>query len=171
MTTPPTFEQVRSLPCALERTVPAHFADANGHMNIARYLELYNEAAWTAMAAVGLGEADAVAGRAASMAIEQHLRYLREVHVGDLLSCHLRLIGRSSKAVHHFLTTSSNCSTRGSRSMRRCPGKLRCRVPSLPGEHRRTQRPVTTAPLPRVTIGLAQSRGSGVTQGGCPREA
>ncbi|MEO7131241.1 MAG: thioesterase family protein [Dermatophilaceae bacterium] len=102
MTTPPTFEQVRSLPCALERTVPAHFADANGHMNIARYLELYNEAAWTAMAAVGLGEADAVAGRAASMAIEQHLRYLREVHVGDLLSCHLRLIGRSSKAVHQM---------------------------------------------------------------------
>ncbi|MDN5789873.1 MAG: thioesterase family protein [Micrococcales bacterium] len=102
MSTPPTFEQVRALPRLLQRDVPAHFADANGHMNIVRYMELYNEATWTAMAAFGLGESDAAAGRAASMAVEHHVRYLREVHVGDVVACHVRVVGRSSKAVHQL---------------------------------------------------------------------
>lgn len=96
----PTFEQVRALPCAHEQVVPAHYADANGHMNIVRYMELHNEAAWKHMGQFGLGEEHAREGTAGSFEVEHHLRYLREVHVGDLVAVHFRLIGRSDKALH-----------------------------------------------------------------------
>jgi acyl-CoA thioester hydrolase len=101
MTTPtPTFDQVRALPCAHEQVVPAHFADANGHMNIVRYMELHNEAAWKHMSQFGLGEEHALEGTAGSFEVEHHLRYLREVHVGDLVAVHFRTLGRSDKAFH-----------------------------------------------------------------------
>lgn len=101
MTTPaPSFDQVRALPCAHEQVVPAHFADANGHMNIVRYMELHNAAAWKHMTQFGLGAEHALAGTAASFEVEHHLRYLREVHVGDLVAVHVRLLGRTTKALH-----------------------------------------------------------------------
>lgn len=101
MTTPtPTFDQVRALPCAHEQVVPAHFADANGHMNIVRYMELHNEAAWKHMSRFGLGEEHAREGTAGSFEVEHHLRYLREVHVGDVVAVHFRTLGRSDKALH-----------------------------------------------------------------------
>ena len=78
MPTPlPTFDQVRALHCAHEQVVPAHFADANGHMNIVRYMEVHNEAAWKHMHHFGLGEEHAVKGSAGSFEVEQHLRYFR----------------------------------------------------------------------------------------------
>jgi acyl-CoA thioester hydrolase len=101
MTTPsPTFDQVRALPCAHEQVVPAHFADANGHMNIVRYMELHNEAAWKHMSQFGLGEEHALEGTAGSFEVEHHLRYLREVHVGDVVAVYFRTLGRSDKALH-----------------------------------------------------------------------
>jgi len=96
----PTFDQVRVLPCAHEQVVPAHYADANGHMNIVRYMELHNEAAWKHMGQFGLGEEQAVEGTAGSFEVEHHLRYLREVHVGDLVAVHFRTLARSDKALH-----------------------------------------------------------------------
>jgi acyl-CoA thioester hydrolase len=99
-TSTPTVEQVRKLVCAHEQSIPAHFADANGHMNIVRYLELHNEAAWKHMHDFGLGAEHAAAGTAGSFEVEQHLRYLREVHVGDVVSVHVRMLDRSDKALH-----------------------------------------------------------------------
>lgn len=99
-TPPPSFDQVRALPCAHEQVVPAHFADANGHMNIVRYMELHNEAAWKHMSQFGLGAEQALDGTAGSFEVEHHLRYLREVHVGDVVAVHFRLLGRSPRALH-----------------------------------------------------------------------
>ncbi|EWT06073.1 hypothetical protein N864_00230 [Intrasporangium chromatireducens Q5-1] len=99
-TTTPTFDEVRALPCAHEQAVPAHFADANGHMNIVRYMELHNEAAWKHMSHFGLGEEHALEGTAGSFEVEHHLRYLREIHVGDVVAVHFRMLGRSDKALH-----------------------------------------------------------------------
>lgn len=105
MTTPlpaadPRVEQVRALVCPLERVIPEHFADANGHMNIVRYLELHNDAAWIHMHDFGLGEEHATAGTAGSFQTEQHMTYLREVHVGDTVAVHVRMVERSAKAIH-----------------------------------------------------------------------
>ena len=48
----------------------------------------------------GLGAEHAAAGTAGSFEVEQHLRYFREVHVGDVVSVHVRMLDRSDKALH-----------------------------------------------------------------------
>lgn len=96
----PTLEQVQALPCAHEQAIPPEFADANGHMNIVRYMQLHNDAAWKYMDHFGLGEDHAADGSAGSFEVEQHLRYVREVHVDDVVAVHIRMLGRSDKALH-----------------------------------------------------------------------
>lgn len=98
--THPTVPQVQALPCAHEQAIPPDFADANGHMNIVRYMQLHNDAAWKYMHHFGLGEEHAADGSAGSFEVEQHLCYLREVHVGDVVAVHVRMLGRSNKALH-----------------------------------------------------------------------
>lgn len=98
----PTAAQVLALPLHLTMTVPQEFADANGHMNIARYLEVHSRAGWVAYAAWGLGEDEARRGGPASFDAEHHLRYLREVGAGDEIAVHGRLLGRSPRALHYM---------------------------------------------------------------------
>ncbi|MEO3937513.1 thioesterase family protein [Dermatophilaceae bacterium Soc4.6] len=97
----PTPEQVAQLPQHLALVVPPEFTDANGHMNIARYLELYSRSGWVAFSRFGLGEETALAGGPATFDAEHYLRYAAEVHAGDEVTLHSRLVGRSAKAVHH----------------------------------------------------------------------
>lgn len=96
----PAFDEVRALSCPLEQVVPADFADANGHMNIVRYMELHNEAVWRHMTLFRLGEHHAAAGETSTFQVEHHLHYLREVRVGDRVAVHIRLLGRSERALH-----------------------------------------------------------------------
>ena len=44
--------------------------------------------------------------RAGSFVLESHIRYLREVHVGNHITICSRALGRSSKRMHyiHFMT-------------------------------------------------------------------
>lgn len=97
----PSAEQVADLPLNLAFTVPPEFTDANGHMNIARYLELYSRAGWVAFSRLGLGEEVAQAGGPATFDAEHYLRYAAEVHSGDQVTLHSRLVARSAKVVHH----------------------------------------------------------------------
>ena len=98
----PSALQVLALPHHLTMTVPAEFVDANGHMNIARYLEVHSRAGWVAYAAWGLGEDVALRGGPASFDAEHHLRYLREVGAGDEISVHGRVLARSPRALHYI---------------------------------------------------------------------
>lgn len=101
----PAFDQARKLPLVHEQVIPPNFTDANGHMNIVRYMKLHNDAGWAYMARFGLGEEEARHGQAGSFDVEQHLRYFREVHAGEAVAIHVRLLGRSATALHamHFL--------------------------------------------------------------------
>ena len=96
----PTLEQVDALPADLELVVPPEFTDANGHMNIARYLEVHSDSGWVAYATFGLGEANARAGGPTTFDAEHFLRYLHEVHAGDRVTVHSRVLGRTAKALH-----------------------------------------------------------------------
>ncbi|MFV0462531.1 MAG: thioesterase family protein [Nostocoides sp.] len=98
--TTPSIDGVRVLPLAYERVVPEHFTDANGHMNIVRYMQVHNSAAWNYLGRFGLGKDDARQGRAGIFDIEHHVRYLREIHVGDHVAVHTRLLARSDKGLH-----------------------------------------------------------------------
>lgn len=97
----PTVAQVRMLePLAMFEISDAD-TDANGHLNIVRYMQLHNDGGWAFFATLGLGEQQARDGSAGSFDVEHHIRYLREVHIGDLVSYHPRLLERSDKALRH----------------------------------------------------------------------
>lgn len=97
----PAPDQVLALPPALTLVVPPEYTDANGHMNIAKYLQVHSDAGWIAFSRFGLGEETAAAGGPATFDVEHYLRYAAEVHEGDEISVHPRLVARSTRAVHH----------------------------------------------------------------------
>ncbi|MEI2776381.1 MAG: thioesterase family protein [Tetrasphaera sp.] len=105
----PTYADVVQLEACYTLVVPPEFGDANGHMNIVRYMQIHNDGGWAFLSSVGLGPEHAQAGSGASFDVEHHLRYLREVHCGDTLTLHVRMLERSAKALHvvHFLLNQS----------------------------------------------------------------
>lgn len=97
---PPPVDAVLALPEALRRTVPADFADGNGHVNIRHYLALHDEAGWAAFDALGLNEEYRQRTGYSLFDLEHHIRYDDEMLVGDDVSVHQRLVGRTDKVVH-----------------------------------------------------------------------
>lgn len=96
----PTFAQVRALPTMLERTVPPEYEDFNGHMNVTHHLGLHDQAALPFLATLGLDATFFSRRRRGIMDVEHHLRYLDEVHVGDVVSVHSRLLERADRRFH-----------------------------------------------------------------------
>lgn len=59
--------------------------DQNGHLNVQHYARRFDEATWHFFHAVGLTQAYLTAHDRGMVALEQHVRYLREVHAGAVL--------------------------------------------------------------------------------------
>jgi acyl-CoA thioester hydrolase len=96
----PTVEQVTRLPWQLRRVVPPGAADGNGHLNMARYLTLHDEALWPHHAALGMGEEYREVRRRGLFTLEQHLAYHAEVLVGETVTVHCRSLSRTEKLLH-----------------------------------------------------------------------
>lgn len=96
----PTVAQVLALPSAYSLVVPDDYIDGNGHMNIARYMQIHSDGGWAYFAQVGMSEEVARAGGPTSFDVEHHIVYRREVHAGDEVSVHVRVIDRSERALH-----------------------------------------------------------------------
>ncbi|MBM6545448.1 thioesterase family protein [Janibacter sp. YIM B02568] len=92
--------EARTLPAAMSLIVPDTYADANGHMNIVHHMQVHNDAGWRYVERFGLGERHAREGSAASFDVQHHINYLAEVVVGDKLTVHVRLLQRTTKALH-----------------------------------------------------------------------
>ncbi|MDI1289090.1 MAG: thioesterase family protein [bacterium] len=96
----PTFGQVDELPQTLIMSVPDSYLDINHHMNIRHYLAVHDRAFGYLFTAMGFGS-DYIKGRGLSFfQVENHIRYLAEAHGGDEISVHVRLIGRTARAIH-----------------------------------------------------------------------
>jgi acyl-CoA thioester hydrolase len=96
----PTLDQVLALPSDYRVAVPDEFTDGNGHMNIARYMQLHSDGGWAYFARFGLSEESAMAGGPTTFDVEHHIVYRREVLAGHEVSVHVRLIDRSDTALH-----------------------------------------------------------------------
>lgn len=59
--------------------------DQNGHLNVQQYARRFDEATWHFFHAVGLTQAYLMGNERGMVALEQHVRYLREVHAGAVL--------------------------------------------------------------------------------------
>jgi acyl-CoA thioester hydrolase len=96
----PTYADALALPTWAEAAVDPSHIDANGHMNVRFYLEY--TALGTAELVEDLGITDAYRGerRMGLFTAEHHLRYFSELHEGDKLSVHVRVLDRGARSAH-----------------------------------------------------------------------
>lgn len=100
---PADFENVSELPALLRREIPPEWEDFNGHVNIQYYLALVEQSGWSMFESVGLGETYFNERRLGLFDLEHHIRYLAELHVGDLVTVHSRMLDRSEKRLHGMM--------------------------------------------------------------------
>ena len=74
--------------------------DLNGHMNVARYLQAFDQAFDEAYERVGLTKAHMEEERGTTFAAEMHITYQRELLLGDPLRITTRLIAYDLKRMH-----------------------------------------------------------------------
>lgn len=94
-------------PVTLDRQVPQIWTDYDGHMNETHYLEAGSKATDRFMEMVGADAAYIDKGLS-YFTVENHVRYLDEVHAGDSLRAETRLLNGEGKKLHlfHALTRS-----------------------------------------------------------------
>ena len=100
LTQMPTLTEVDDLPPLLERTIPAAWEDLNGHVNVRHYLELYDQAGWPMLGTIGIEERHFREERRGLFDLEHHIWYLAEMHVGDVVTVHSRILERNTKRFH-----------------------------------------------------------------------
>ncbi|WJY20953.1 carnitine 3-dehydrogenase [Fontisubflavum oceani] len=96
---PPVMESV--LPVTVLRQVPETWTDYNGHMNEAHYLEAGAQASDRFMEMIG-ADAAYIASGLSYFTVENHVRYLAEVHAGDELKITTQVLATEGKKLHLF---------------------------------------------------------------------
>lgn len=91
---------VRRLPLRLEAEVTEDFIDINGHMNITQYLRLGAEAVELVLQAAAMGQDYRDVRRHSSFAVEHHLTYRAEMHLGERILVYPQLLDRTERAAH-----------------------------------------------------------------------
>lgn len=81
------------------RVVPLDWTDYNGHMNEARYLEVFSAAADRFMQLIGC-DADYIAQGGSYFTVESHLQHLAEAHAGQRLRVTTQLLDGTGKRLH-----------------------------------------------------------------------
>ncbi|MBU6377588.1 MAG: carnitine 3-dehydrogenase [Gammaproteobacteria bacterium] len=83
------------------RAVPVDWTDYNGHMNEARYLEVFSAATDRLMALIGC-DADYIAAGHSYFTVETHLRHVAEAHAGARIRVLTQVLGAEGKRLHLF---------------------------------------------------------------------
>ena len=96
-------EHVAQLPLAYRVTIPDHYRDKMGHMNMRYYLEVYDDAGDALFETFGLTPAFYKHNGSGGFDLEHHIHYLNEVHIGDTVTIYARLVNRSAKRLHYLL--------------------------------------------------------------------
>lgn len=89
------------LPVTATRQVPVSWTDYNGHMNESHYLEAASLATDRFMETIGADAAYIASGRS-YFTVENHIRYLDEVHAGDRLTITTQVLAGKGKRLHLF---------------------------------------------------------------------
>lgn len=96
----PSLADLQMLTVVYQATVSDEHLDAMGHMNIRHYLAMFDSAAWVFFESLGLGLAYYKQNTVGMFALEQHLRYVREVHAGESIHIGFRLVAMHPKRLH-----------------------------------------------------------------------
>ena len=85
-----------------EGVVLPEWIDANGHMNLAYYVVLFDQATDALYDVVGVGQAYRDATGNSTFTAETHTLYERELRVGERVRVVPHLIGADAKRLHYF---------------------------------------------------------------------
>jgi acyl-CoA thioester hydrolase len=86
----------------LEGVVLPEWIDANGHMNLAYYVVLFDQATDLLYDVLGVGQAYRDATGNSTFTAETHTLYEREVHAGERVLVVPHLLGADTKRIHYF---------------------------------------------------------------------
>ena len=93
--------EAADLPVTVNRPVPQSWTDYNGHMNEARYIEASAQATDRFMEMIGC-DAEYIAAGGSYFTVENHVRFLDELHEGDTLTITTQVLKGEGKKMHLF---------------------------------------------------------------------
>ncbi len=96
----PSVENIRQLSAAYSMEVPPEWQDRNGHVNVQYYQTLYGLGGWQILENIEIDEPYLAQYKGGIFDLEHHTRYLAEIHVGETVSVHNQMLGRSDKLFH-----------------------------------------------------------------------
>ena len=89
-------------PVLHEATVLPEWIDYNGHMNLAYYVVVFDQATDALYDRLGIWLPYRQATGNSCFTVETHTIYENEVKLGDRVRVHTRLLGADSKRLHYF---------------------------------------------------------------------
>ncbi|KIC09260.1 3-hydroxyacyl-CoA dehydrogenase [Leisingera sp. ANG-M1] len=93
--------EAADLPVTVSRPVPQSWTDYNGHMNEAHYTEASAQATDRFMEMIGC-DAEYIAAGGSYFTVENHVRFLDELHEGDALTVTTQVLQGEGKKMHLF---------------------------------------------------------------------
>ncbi len=105
MTTRATGDDLRPAPApflASVMQIEPQWIDYNGHLNMAYYNVMFDRAIDELWLQLGIGPAYMKARKGSTFTAECHVRYLREIHLGDPVQVSILLVGADEKRLHTF---------------------------------------------------------------------
>ncbi|MGJ4994261.1 thioesterase family protein [Bradyrhizobium sp. HKCCYLS3077] len=82
--------------------IEPQWIDYNGHLNMAYYNVMFDRAIDQIWAELGIGPAYMTERQGSTFTAECHVRYLREIHLGDPVQIAVWLIAADEKRLHTF---------------------------------------------------------------------
>jgi acyl-CoA thioester hydrolase len=135
--------------------IEPQWIDYNGHLNMAYYNVMFDRAIDELWLTLGIGPGYMMARRGSTFTAECHVRYLREIHLGDPVQVSILLVGADEKRLHTFeelrhategwlSATSENMTIHIDMAARKTapfPPDIRARVESVVKAHASVARP------------------------------
>src|SRR3984957_13629296 len=82
--------------------IEPQWIDYNGHLNMAYYNVMFDRAIDELWLELGIGPPYRTARNGSTFTAECHVRYLREIHLGDPVQVSILLVGADEKRLHTF---------------------------------------------------------------------
>src|SRR3954469_25221202 len=135
--------------------IEPQWIDYNGHLNMAYYNVMFDRAIDELWIKLGIGPGYMKERQGSSFTAECHVRYLREIHLGDPVQISILLVGADEKRLHTFeelrhanegwlSATSENMTIHIDMNTRKTapfPADIRARIEKLANAHRAVARP------------------------------
>lgn len=96
----PDTNAIRELPELASQVIPERWEDQNGHVNVGFYMALYNQSGWPMLDLIGVDERYFTKRKLGLVDLDNHIRYLKELHVGDRVTAYGRFFAQDEKRMH-----------------------------------------------------------------------